>query len=553
MNRHPLLALTLAFGLLAGCATSLAAAQRTIRIGHYENAPKVFTDEHGQPAGIFVDIIRYIARQEGWRLEFIPGSWAQGLARLTLGEIDLMPDVARTTDREQEYSLQQVSVISSWFQVYARKGSGIESILDLRNKKIAVLDRSVQQAAFRKLAESFGISNVIIGVDDYSTVFRITAEGKVDAAIVNQFFGNMNAKKYGLVDTSVVFNPSSLHFAAPKFRNSDLLATIDRHLIELKKDTRSVYYRSLTRWTAEDVETSIPSWIPVTGLGILGALLISLSISIVFKHKLDDKTRQLRESNAEMEKKIEERTRDLATALERAKEADYIKSAFLATMSHELRTPLNSIIGFTGIMLQGLAGPLNAEQAKQMGMVQNSSRHLLSLINDVLDISKIEAGQLEIVAAEFDLRAAVEKIARMLAPLAEQKGIAFALDIADNVGAFTADQRRVEQVIINLANNAIKFTERGQVTLACSVSGGTAKIRVEDSGIGIKAGDIPSLFTPFHQIDNGLSRKHEGTGLGLSISQRIVELMHGAIDVTSEYGQGSVFTVYLPNQTEARA
>ena len=159
------------------------------------------------------------------------------------------------------------------------------------------------------------------------------------------------------------------------------------------------------------------------------------------------------------------RTAELAVAKERAESADRLKSAFLATMSHELRTPLNSIIGFTGIMLQGLAGPLNAEQTKQLGMVQSSARHLLALINDVLDISKIEAGQLEIRAEQFDLRSSLEKVAALVKPLAEKKGLALRVVLSPDVGQAVSDRLRVEQVLLNLLNNAVKFTERGEVTL----------------------------------------------------------------------------------------
>jgi signal transduction histidine kinase len=234
--------------------------------------------------------------------------------------------------------------------------------------------------------------------------------------------------------------------------------------------------------------------------------------------------------------------------LEKAKAADRIKSAFLATMSHELRTPLNSIIGFTGIMLQGLAGPLNPEQKKQMTMVQNSSRHLLALINDVLDISKIEAGQLDLSIASFELKPSVEKTVKLVMPLAEKKGIDLRLDIADDVGVITTDQRRMEQVVLNLINNAVKFTEKGQVHISCRNGKDQFILSVSDTGIGIREEEIPKLFQPFHQIDTGLTRKYEGTGLGLSICRKLVDLMGGTIHVESIWGQGSTFTIRLPKQ-----
>lgn len=240
------------------------------------------------------------------------------------------------------------------------------------------------------------------------------------------------------------------------------------------------------------------------------------------------------------------RTAELAEAKERAESADRIKSAFLASMSHELRTPLNSIIGFTGILLQGLVGPLNEEQEKQLGMVRDSSRHLLNLINDVLDISKIEAGQLQVTLEPFALRDAIEKTARAAQPLAERKRSTLEVQVAPDVGTVCSDRRRVEQILLNLLSNAIKFTEEGPVRIVCSLRGDHVQVQVIDRGIGIKPENLESLFKPFIQLDSGTSRRYEGTGLGLSICKKLVELLGGTIWAESEWGKGSTFCFTLP-------
>ncbi len=250
-------------------------------------------------------------------------------------------------------------------------------------------------------------------------------------------------------------------------------------------------------------------------------------------------------------------THELRLAKESAEAADRLKSAFLATMSHELRTPLNSIIGFTGIILNGLAGPLNPEQTNQLGMVQSSARHLLALINDVLDISKIEAGQLTLSFDPFNLRDAITRMVDLVKPMADKKGLSMRIDLSFDEDVIISDQRRVEQIILNLLSNAIKFTENGSVVLEVTdvpdypgrVNNrvmSAVSICVTDTGIGINPEDLTMIFNPFQQVETGLSQPVEGTGLGLAISKRLVDLLGGDIKAESEWCRGSRFTVTLP-------
>jgi PAS domain S-box-containing protein len=257
----------------------------------------------------------------------------------------------------------------------------------------------------------------------------------------------------------------------------------------------------------------------------------------------------LRDLNEQLERRVAERTAELREARERAESADRLKSAFLATMSHELRTPLNSIIGFTSIVAQGLAGPLNAEQTRQLGMVRSSARHLLDLINDVLDISKIEAGQLDLHITPFDLAESIHQAVQSVTPMAVQKNLPIVVQVPAGLEPVRSDRRRVEQVVLNLLSNAIKFTERGQISVTVAIEGETAPraaIRVADTGIGIDAAGLAQLFQPFRQLDSGLARQHEGTGLGLAICHRLAGLLGGDIRAESEPGVGSVFTLRLP-------
>ncbi len=238
---------------------------------------------------------------------------------------------------------------------------------------------------------------------------------------------------------------------------------------------------------------------------------------------------------------------ELTEAKEKAESADRLKSVFLATMSHELRTPLNSIIGFTGILLQGLAGELNKEQKKQLGMVQKSANHLLSLINDVLDLSKIEAGQLTIQEKPFDIISSIKKVISIVMPLALKKGLKISTDFNIEICEFIGDERRLEQILINLLNNSIKFTEKGEITIICKVDSNNIIIAVKDTGIGISSENKIMLFKPFLQLDSSTLKKYEGTGLGLSITKKLVEMMKGEIFAESEIDKGSTFTVIFKN------
>ena len=295
------------------------------------------------------------------------------------------------------------------------------------------------------------------------------------------------------------------------------------------------------------------AWFEVSSLPAAeGALVLSIDISARKKAEI-----AAREMNETLEREVAARTDELRAALVRAESADHVKSAFLATMSHELRTPLNSIIGFTGILLQRLPGPINDEQAKQLRLVQTSAHHLLDLINDVLDISKIEAGRMDVRREKFDLREVIERIVALLRPAALNKSLALDVHVPADVPLLTSDRRRVEQIIINLLNNAIKFTERGGIVLSVESSAAPAAktperiyIRVTDTGIGIKPDDLATLFQPFRQLDSKLSRQYEGTGLGLAICRGFAELLGGAVSAQSVPGSGSTFTLELPLHPE---
>lgn len=656
----------------------------TVKVGVYENAPKVFTSESGKPSGIFIDIIESIAKSEGWDLRYVAGTFAEGLDRLTRGEIDLMPDVAYTSDRDKLFAFHKVAVLSSWSQIYAARGSGIRSIVDLNGKRIAVLERSVQQETFNRLTNGFGIQITIITASDYKTMFERVARGEVDAAITNRFYGLMHAKKAGLEDTAIIFEPSDLFFAATRNDPKRLLNSIDSRLSDLKKDSQSEYYASLKRWTSEEVRFKLPAWLQILGLVLGIALLLSLAGSFILKHQVDTRTRELRTSEQKyrelvqnansiilrwnrageitflnefgqnffgyseaeilgrhvvgtivpesestgrdlsplmdeicarpeefenninenmlrngdrvwiswtnkivknnagqvleilsigsditerkqteeeldkhrlhLEEMVNERTVELKakqTELEAAnnklKDLDRLKSMFIASMSHELRTPLNSIIGFTGIILQGMTGEINAEQRDQLQRVLKAGKHLLALITDVIDISKIEAGKIEAYAEEFPLDSVINDALSELKLPIKEKGLEIGVSMIPEKIILKTDRKRLFQCVLNYLSNAVKYSEKGTITILAEEKGDKMQIKVTDTGIGIKEEDLSRLFQSFIRLDSNLRMTVSGTGLGLYLTKKLAtEVLGGEVSVTSTYGKGSTFMLSIP-------
>lgn len=254
------------------------------------------------------------------------------------------------------------------------------------------------------------------------------------------------------------------------------------------------------------------------------------------------KEQELAKANEQLKREIEERKRSehIATSANRA------KSTFLANMSHELRTPLNSIIGFTGILKDGMAGEVNAEQAHQLGMVYGSACHLLSLINDILDLSKVEAGKVEAIIDDFELAPLLEEVLGLMQPQAQAQDLK--LQLENNIKVILrTDRGKLRQVLLNLLGNGIKFTEQGSVTLKCKQQKYDVIFDIIDTGIGISEDNLNKVFDAFEQVDNRAERKYEGTGLGLAISQRFINLLGGEISALRNPTQGMTFRITLHN------
>ena len=231
-------------------------------------------------------------------------------------------------------------------------------------------------------------------------------------------------------------------------------------------------------------------------------------------------------------------------------EASKHKSQFLANMSHELRTPLNAILGYTELMADGAYGEPSEKMSAVLKRLESNGRHLLGLINDVLDLSKIEAGQLVLDLNDYSLQGVTQTVYSAVEPLAADKKLGFKVELTPNLPPGRGDERRLTQVLLNLVGNAIKFTDTGEVCINVGVADGAFKVAVRDTGPGISAADQAKLFQEFQQADNSITRKKGGTGLGLAISKRIIEMHGGRIWIDSKLGQGSTFSFTVPVRVE---
>lgn len=260
---------------------------------------------------------------------------------------------------------------------------------------------------------------------------------------------------------------------------------------------------------------------------------------------------KLKNSYEDLEQKVSERTRELAIANKQLQEASQAKSEFLANMSHELRTPLNSIIGFSEILQEKTFGDLNERQKRYVSNIHTSGKHLLGLINDILDLSKVEAGKIELNYEEFPLREMLSECQTLVNTMASKKNISLGFKVADGLSTINADPTKFKQILYNFLSNAIKFTpDGGTVNVAAKLENGMVQVSVKDTGIGIAKGHQDMIFEEFYQVDSSYSKQYKGTGLGLPLTKKLVELHGGKIWVESEPEKGSTFSFTMPLRAE---
>ncbi len=348
-----------------------------IRVGVYENYPKVFINEKGEPDGIFVDVLEHIAEKENLKVEYVKGEWNGLVVMLARGEIDVLPDVAFSEERDSLFMLGTLPVLSSWVEVYSLKEAPVHSITGLQGKKIGVLKGSVQEEHLLQVVHrKFRLDYKVVPFSDYESTVAALKNREVDVIVVSRFFYYSNLCSEDIHPTGIIFRPADLYFAFSPGADSSLVGLFDRNISYLKNDPRSVYYRSLQHWLEKKYEPGIPKYLVWLFL-VIGAVLVTVSVFALLLHfQVKARTRMLRQRNEELEK-----------ANQKVEESNRLKTVFLQNMSHEIRTPMNGILGFLELLKE--SGDGGKERERYIEVINKSGKRLLDTITNIIEISKI--------------------------------------------------------------------------------------------------------------------------------------------------------------------
>ena len=534
----------------------LIASNKTVKVGIYQNKPKVFIDSAGKPQGFFIDILNYIAAKEGWQLEYVASTWEKNLEKLAKAEIDLLLDIAESKRRAKLFDFNTESVFSNWAIVYVQKNSQIQSILDLKDKKIAAMKGDISYELFRRNIENLGIYSAFETVDNFSDVFEWVAQAKADAGIISRLYGLQHDATYNVDRSTIVCCPENLYFAVPKKKNQELIQKIDQHLYQLKRDDQSIYYSSLMKWIEGFSPWKFPAWLVwlmVLAGGILAVLAAGL---VVLKKQVNLRTDELRKKNEELLTEIADRK--LAEKEKEALQAQLFQSqkmeavgALAGGIAHDFNNLMQAVLGFTEILL---VDTMKSDPGySELQGIRSVVKQAEVLTRQLLAFSSKVDSELRPV----DLNLEVQKIKELLERTLP-KMITIELDLQQNLNKILADSGQMEQILLNLALNASHaMPERGIITIETrslvfdndsrpSHWGTDQKefvlLTVADTGHGIEKEIQNRIFEPFFTT----KAPEQGTGLGLSVVYGIVKNHRGHIECHSEPGAGTRFHLFFP-------
>lgn len=513
---------------------------KMVAVGVYQNPPKVYLDEKGEPRGFFVDLIKEIARLEEWQVRFNFDTWSENLRKLEDGRIDLMPDVAFTEARVQKYSLNRETVISDWFQVYG-KSREINSILDLKGIRVAILAESIQLDFFKNLIKNLGYHCEIVERQDYESICAAVRDGDADVMLSNRFAGKVLGPKYGLKETSVIFNPTSLHFAARKNANQEILQRIDARLNDWKERSDSFYFQTLHKNLSEKTEFVLPTWLKNLLWSLLLIILFILATVLVFRRQLDQRTSELRIANDKLVLAMQE----LKEAHEKAVNQERLNALgqMASGIAHDFNNILTPITGFTELLIE--ADDMLEDREK----LKDYLKTILSAGNDGVELVKrmkafYRQQEATLEKADTDLNQLVDAVVKLTVPRwkeqtqSEGRPVSVETDFTENCRAQVCPSQ-IRGMLVNLIFNAVDaMPQGGTIKIATFKKDGNPGIILKDSGTGMNPEVLNNCFSAFYT-----TKGERGTGIGLSMVKEICESHNAVLSLDSELGKGTEFTI----------
>ncbi len=523
-------------------------AVRTVRVGLYDNPPKLERGDGGRPRGLFIDILENIARKEGWDIRYVPGSWEEGLERLKEGGIDLMPDVAFSEDRSRYYDFNQIPVLSSWLQVFVRKGVSLDSVDGLRGKTIAVLKGSIQQQALEDISRRFGLTFRQVVLPDYDETIRYVESGKADAVIAGRFYGYKRDKGESLAPTSLIFMPTTLRFAVPKGRNRDLLDAIDRHLTALQNDPRSEYYSSLSRWLSEEPRMFVPRLVLGAVAVSIIAFLFFLGLSLILKRQVRKRTRELHDKNQALSDALAELKAAQSEAIKR--ERLYVMGQLASGLAHDFNNLLVPIISYTDLLLMDVRKfDEGGKTREDLMAIKKAALHGAEIVRHMRHFYRYNRSPE--ARERIDLSTVVREVILLAKARWQGRGssgdspveVVFHLD--EDAGII-GSRYEIHEMLLNLVLNAADaLPQGGVIEISTECRNDEVALIVRDNGEGMTEEVREKCLEPFYTTKDA-----RGTGMGLTMVQNIVEEHGGRLEIASVLGRGTSVVMRFPTASQ---
>ena len=543
----------------------LAQARRTVRVGVHPYPPGIFMDARGQAQGFYVDMLREVAARQGWDLAFEPGTWTGNLERVRTGELDLIAGVARTPEREAFLSFGREGSFTVWSILYAHPSVSILSLLDVKNRRVALMRDDVNGLRFQDLCRKFDLPFTPMVEDTSQAVLAAVAAHRADAGVTSSIIDYSREDAYKVVRTPVVFDPYDLYFATGRGRNLDLLAALDDYLRAGHGDQKSSYQSILNHWLRPREHFEPPRWLAWTGGGLLALLLLAFGASVFLRRQVRAATSEIHELNVKLRQELAEhrqaeleRIRSEASRVELEKQVQHAQKleslgVLAGGIAHDFNNLLTAMLGHLSLARVKLAPESPA--APHLGSLEKIIHRAADLTRQMLAYS----GKGRFVVRNHDLNQVLGEMTHLL-DVSISKKIALRFNLAEQLPPVRGDAAQIQQVIMNLVTNASDaIGDRDGVIRICTERlsldrgyldqvfhgqdlqpGPYVALEVGDTGCGMTPEVKARIFEPF------FTTKTTGRGLGLSATQGILRGHRAGMKIYSEPGHGTTFKILFP-------